>query len=185
MKIGIISGSNRTGRKSHLVAQYLQQLADGHKAVTESVLLDIRAYNFPVLEERYGRLANPPEGLEEFHQHLISSDALIIVTPEYNGGMAGSLKNTLDYFRSEFERKPMTAVTVSSGSFGGTNALHQLWFWMLYVSAIVSPTKLLVSHVNEAFDEAGRVVDERLQRNGVKAVDDLMWLTQKLKDKVS
>jgi hypothetical protein len=42
-----------------------------------------------------------------------------------------------------------------------------------------------VSHVNEAFDEAGRVVDERLQRNGVKAVDDLMWLTQKLKDKVS
>jgi NAD(P)H-dependent FMN reductase len=71
MKIGIISGSNRTGRKSHLVAQYLQQLADGHKAVTESVLLDIHAYNFPVLEERYGRLANPPVGLEEFHQHLI------------------------------------------------------------------------------------------------------------------
>jgi NAD(P)H-dependent FMN reductase len=72
--------------------------------------------------------------------------------------MAGSLKNTLDYFRKEFERKPMTAVTVSSGSFGGTNALHQLWFWMLYVGAIVSPTKLLVSHVNEAFDEDGNVV---------------------------
>lgn len=168
------------GRKSHLVASYLQQLAEAHDAVAETVMLDVHEYNFPVLEERHGRLENPPTRLNEFHEHLVSSDALIIVTPEYNGGMAGSLKNTLDYFRKQFERKPMTAVTVSSGNFGGVNALHQLWFWMLYVGAIVSPTRLPVSRVGDAFDENGTVVDERLHRNGKKAVDELVWLTQKV-----
>ncbi len=165
-----------------MVAQYLQKVVEADPRVSSSTMLDIHAYNFPVMEERHGRLENPPAGLEEFHQHLLDSDAIIIVTPEYNGGMAGSLKNTLDYFRKEFERKPMTAVTVSSGNFGGTNALHQLWFWMLYVGAFVSPTKLLVSRVNEAFDDDGNVVDERLQRNGKKAIDDLIWLAQKITD---
>ena len=180
MVIGIISGSNRMGRMSHKVAQYLQSLVTEHPDVTESVMLDVHAYDFPVMEERHGRLDNPPEGLEDFHQELLRCDALVIVTPEYNGGMAGSLKNTLDYFRKEFKGKPMTAVTVSSGSFGGANALHQLWFWMLYVGAYVSPTKLLVSKVNEAFDDTGNVVSERLERNGKKSIDDLLWLAKKI-----
>ena len=182
MKISIISGSNRIGRKSHLVALFVQQLLEEHPEVSSTVLLDIHAYNFPVMAERHGRLENPPEGLEDFHQQLNSSNAIVIVTPEYNGGISGALKNTLDYFRFEFQDTPMAAVTVSDGSFGGVNALHQLWYWMLHVGAIVSPAKLLVSHVSEAFDEDGNVLSERLQRNGKKAMEKLIWLTKKLKD---
>lgn len=180
MKIAIISGSNRVVRMSHRVAEYIQQLTQNHPQVTAVVMLDVKEYNFPVMEERHGRLENPPARLEEFQNHLVDCDALIIVTPEYNGGMAGSLKNTLDYFRKEFERKPMAAVTVSSGNFGGINALHQLWHWMLYVGAIVSPTKLMVSNVNAAFDEEGAATDERMQRNAHKMVDDLVWLAEKI-----
>lgn len=180
MKIAIISGSNRVVRMSHTVAEYLQTLAQVHPKVSDVTMLDVKHYNFPVMEERHGRLENPPAGLNEFQNHLLDCDALIIVTPEYNGGMAGSLKNTLDYFRKEFERKPMAAVTVSSGSFGGINALHQLWHWMLYVGAIVSPTKLMVSQVNDAFAPDGTTTDERLQRNAQKMLDDLIWLAERL-----
>ena len=180
MKIAIISGTKRIGRKSHLVATYLQSLAEASADVAETTMLDVEEYNFPVLEERYGRHPNPPARLEEFHKHLVYADAIIVVTPEYNGGMAGSLKNTLDYFRPEFVHKPMLAVTVSSGNFGGLNALHQLWFWMLYVEALVVPNRLQVSNVNDAFDEAGKITDERLERNAHKAVDNLIWLTKKI-----
>lgn len=180
MKIAIISGTKRIGRKSHLVAEFLRSLVEARAEVSESAMLDVADYNFPVMEERFDRHPNPPARLEEFHKHLVSADAIIVVTPEYNGGIAGSLKNTLDYFRSEFVHKPMLAVTVSSGNFGGLNALHQLWFWMLYVEALVVPNRLQVSHVNEAFNEEGNVVDERLVRNAHKAVENLIWLTKKI-----
>ncbi len=180
MHIAIISGSNRTGRKSHDVALYFQDALQKRDEVSKVTLLDVHEFNFPVLEERRGRVEPDVPRLEEFGKALEAADALIIVTPEYNGGMAGSLKNTLDYFRKEFDHKPMTAVTVSSGNFGGINALHQLWFWMSYVGGIVSPQKLLVSNVNDVFDENGKAVDERFVTNSSKTIDDLIWLTGKL-----
>lgn len=181
MHIAIISGSNRIGRRSHEVALYFESELNKRDEVNRVRLLDVHAYNFPVMEERRGRLDNPPEGLEEFGQALEAADAFVIVTPEYNGGFAGSLKNTLDYFRPEFNRKPMTAVTVSSGNFGGVNALHQLWFWMSYNGGIVSPQKLLVSNVNDVFNDEGSVIDERFERNSAKTIDELIWLTQKIR----
>ncbi len=48
------------GRMSHKVAQYLQSLVNDHADVSESVMLDVHAYDFPVMEERHGRLENPP-----------------------------------------------------------------------------------------------------------------------------
>lgn len=181
MHIAIISGSNRIGRKSHEVAEYLLRMLEKKSEVEKVTMLDVHAYAFPVMDERRGRLETPHEGLEDFGRTLDECDALIIVTPEYNGGMAGSLKNTLDYFRKEFDRKPMTAVTVSSGNFGGLNALHQLWFWMQYVGGIVSPQRLLVSQVNDVFDENGTAVDERFIRNADKTLEDLIWLTGKIR----
>lgn len=180
MKIAIISGSNRIGRKSHQVAEYIQSQLLLRDEVDEANMLDVHAYGFPVMDERLGYLEEPHAGLEEFSSSISQSDAVVIVTPEYNGGMAGSLKNSLDYFRKEFDHKPMTAITVSSGNFGGVNALHQLWFWMTYVGGIVSPQKLLVSNVGSVFDENGEAVDERFVRNSGKTIDELIWLAQKI-----
>jgi azobenzene reductase len=106
---------------------------------------------------------------------------LIFVTPEYNGGMAGSLKNMIDYFRKEFANKPVGAVTVSSGDFAGANALHQLWFVMLHCGAIVSPAKLMVGNVNQAFDENGNLLSDVLPNRAKKFVESLIWLADKLK----
>lgn len=182
MRIAVISGSHRIGRKSHSVAEWVVNEFRQVEGVEHVEMLDVKEYDFPVMEERLIYLNELPEGLQRFSDEIIQADALVIVTPEYNGGIAGSLKNTLDYFRKEFNRKPMGAVTVSSGNFGGVNALHQLWFWMSYVGGIVSPVKFLVSNVNDVFDEEGKVVDERFARNGRKFVDELIWLTSRIKE---
>ena len=178
MTIAIISGSARTGSKSREVARLILEKLNDNQGI-QTHFLDVAAYAFPPLEERHGILPNPPAGLDDFAQKINASDALIIVTPEYNGGMAGSLKNTLDYFRREFNRKPMAAVTVTSGTMGGVNALHQLWYWMLYVGALVSPTRLMVSEVNTALEQPNSSPGERLHRGMEKMLDDLVWFTGK------
>lgn len=183
MKICVISGSNRIGRKSHSIAENIAEQLKTKEGVSTVEVLDVKEYGFPVLDERLSFLDEPHEGLKAFSDHLFSCDGLIVVTPEYNGGIAGTLKNTLDYFRKEFARKPMAAVTVSAGGFGGANALHQLWFWMSYVGGIVSPTKLLVSHVGEVFDENGEVKMDRYARNSEKMIEDFLWLVGKIVEK--
>jgi azobenzene reductase len=179
MKIVVISGSNRMGSKSRIVAERVMERLLQRPGV-EAVLLDVAHYNFPVLEERWGIHPQPPQGMEEFSTHLSTAGAIVVVTPEYNGGMAGSLKNTLDYFRREFVRKPMAAVTVTSGTMGGVNALHQLWYWMLYVGALASPGKLMVSEVQTALEQPESAPGERLARGIEKCLDDLIWLALKV-----
>lgn len=113
-KIALISGSNRSGNKSGQLAKWLVEFAQNHHKVQAVQFLDVAAFQFPVMDERLGILDPPHKGLEEFSAALHAADLILIVTPEYNGGMAGSLKNTLDYFRKEFHRKPVGAITVSS-----------------------------------------------------------------------
>lgn len=60
-----------------------------------------------------------------------ASDAILIVTPEFNHGLPGVLKNTLDWlsrpaFESCFVGKPVLFATISPGALGGVRAQHQL-----------------------------------------------------------
>lgn len=62
---------------------------------------------------------------------ILESDAIIIVTPEYNHGIPGVLKNTLDWlsrpaFNSCFLNKPVLFATLSPGALGGVRAQSQL-----------------------------------------------------------
>ena len=68
-----------------------------------------------------------------FANKVKSSDGIIIVTPEYNGDYPASLKNILDLLYYEWHGKPISVCTISTGSFGGTQALVSLQFtlWKL------------------------------------------------------
>jgi NAD(P)H-dependent FMN reductase len=181
INVAIISGSNRMGAKSREVAIWLQNFLADHEEINNCALLDISSYNFPVMDERFGHLETPHDGLEEFSNALHAADALMIVTPEYNGGMAGSLKNTIDYYRKEFDKKAVGAITVSSGDFAGVNALHQLWYVMLHCGAIVSPSKLLIGNVNSLLNEKGEIHDEKFMKRASIFTSNVLWLAKKLK----
>jgi NAD(P)H-dependent FMN reductase len=92
----------------------------------ETEILDLLEYNFPMMEERLRFCNDPPPGLREFSEKIARADAVVIVTPEYNNGYPGVLKNSLDYLLPEYRRKPIAIVTVSAGGFGGLNCLAQL-----------------------------------------------------------
>src|SRR2546430_5598714 len=123
--IPIIVGSTRRERQSIKVARFVLARLQQRKGV-ETELLDLLEYDFPIMEERLHRRNDPPPRLKEYGQKVGRGDSLIIVTPEYNNGYPGVLKNALDYLLPEYERKPIGIVTVSAGGYGGITRLAQL-----------------------------------------------------------
>jgi NAD(P)H-dependent FMN reductase len=157
--ISIISSSIREDRKSHFVALYFQQyLNENQLASTE--IVDLKEYNFPIFESTLKKQKHPSEGALGFAQKIKSSDGVIIVTPEYNGGYPASLKNAIDLLYEEWEHKPIGIATVSSGPFGGSQALVSLQFKLWKMKALTIPAMFSVPMVEKAYDAKGNALDK-------------------------
>ena len=152
--ISIISSSIRTDRKSHNVALYLQNYLSENK-LAKAEILDLKQYNFPLFEERFKNLENPSKAITEFAEKIKSSDAIIIVTPEYNGSLPASLKNVIDLLYEEWNGKPIAISTVSSGIFGGNQCLTHLQFILWKMKAMVIQSNYPVPTVEKTFDDKG------------------------------
>jgi chromate reductase len=75
--------------------------------------------------------SSPPEEVKEFKRKIKASDAMLIVTPEYNFSIPGVLKNAIDwasrpYGDSVFEGKPVAMMSASTGMLGGARAQYHL-----------------------------------------------------------
>src|ERR1041385_9229104 len=93
--IPIIVGSTRRDRQTIKVARFvLARLQQRPRVETE--LLDLLEYNFPIMEERLHRRDGPPPRLQEYADKISRAESVIIVTPEYNNGHPGVLKDALD-----------------------------------------------------------------------------------------
>ncbi len=179
--IPIICGSTRRDRQSIKVARFvLARLQQRMEAKTE--LLDLLEYNFPVMEERLHRRDDPPPRLAEFGEKIGRADALIIVSPEYNNGYPGVLKNALDYLLPEYERKPIGIVTVSAGGYGGINCLAQLRLVALGMGAFPIPENLAVSRVHDSFDDHGPR-DPAYEKRATEFLDDVLWFAEAISDR--
>jgi NAD(P)H-dependent FMN reductase len=174
IRIVIISGSVRIGRLSHKVSVELESRFKQTGLVNSSIL-DIASYQFPVAEERCGRTSNPIHGIEDAQQKLQQADAMVFVSPEYHGSFSGALKNFLDYFWKEFERKPIGVASVSTGKLGGINASNQMQQLILSLGAFPMPYKLLVPSVHTAFTDDGVLTDPMLQKSFSRFIDEFSW----------
>jgi NAD(P)H-dependent FMN reductase len=158
MTITIVSGSARPGRTSHRVAL---ALGKNLKALgINALLLDLQALTLPPFSERFHLMAEKPAHLLAAAAQLQQSNALIFVTPEYNGGITSALKNCLDTFgKAEFAGKPIGVATATTGVMGGVRAAYQLQQTILALQAYPQPQMLLVGEVTKQLDEAGEVLN--------------------------
>jgi NAD(P)H-dependent FMN reductase len=171
----IISASVRTGRASHRVALFFEKFVTA-KQIGTTTLIDLQKLSFPLFEERLQYQQNPSEAALAFASQITSSDAVIIVTPEYNGGYPASLKNALDLLYPEWYRKPVGVVTVSDGSFGGSQVITSLLFSLWKMKAWVVPGAFPVPDVLEAFNEEGEPADRDIvERRAGKFIGELQW----------
>src|SRR5437899_5262432 len=125
VRIGIILGSTRPGRHGEAVAKWVYEIA--HKrSDAEFELVDIKDFNLPLLDEPV-----PPSLGQYSKEHtkawaakIDSFDGYVFVTPEYNHGICGALKNAIDFLFREWNNK--AAGFGGYGSAGGVRAAEDL-----------------------------------------------------------
>jgi len=125
LKIAVIIGSTRPGRVGESVAKWACELAK-NRTDAEFELVDIKDFNLPLLDE-----AVPPSMGQYSKEHtktwaakINSFDGYVFVTPEYNHGICGALKNAIDFIYREWNNK--AAGFVGYGSAGGARAVEHL-----------------------------------------------------------
>jgi NAD(P)H-dependent FMN reductase len=125
IRVAIIVGSTRPGRKAEVVARWIDDIAS-KRSDAEFEVVDILDFNLPLLDEP----VSPARGgytqphTKAWSAKIDSFDAFVFVTPEYNHGPSGALKNALDFLYREWNNK--AAAFVSYGGAGGTRAVEQL-----------------------------------------------------------
>jgi NAD(P)H-dependent FMN reductase len=97
MNIAIISASTRLGRQTHKAALGLQKHLQQFQHL-QPVLVDLLEYKIPLFEETLTRHPDPSDTLRELGAILGRADAMLFVTPEYNGSYSPALKNAVDHY---------------------------------------------------------------------------------------
>ncbi|WP_087037015.1 NADPH-dependent FMN reductase [Thermococcus litoralis] len=118
MKLKVILGTARKGRRSEKVARYLTRRAK--ELGWDAELIDVKDYLLC-----YTHRWNVTPEMERYRAKILEADALVIVAPEYNGSYPGELKILLDTIFDEYESLPVGIVTVSSVT-GGVRLLQEL-----------------------------------------------------------
>ncbi len=178
--IPIVLGSTRIGRQSCKVARFILSTMTGDPRFNTE-LLDLSDYDFPIMEQRLSEMKIVPPSLQSFSDKLELADGLLIVSPEYKGGVPGVLKNALDYLKPGILRRtPVGVCTVSSGGFGGMNCLMQLRLTILALGGLPIPDALPVSKVQELFDEEDQPRDAPWLLHLQHFIDELYFYAKAL-----
>ena len=127
LNIKVIAGSTREGRFSDKAATWIAQEIKKQEGVIVDVL-DLRDYDMPFFNEpvspSFKKEPYKNEAVARFTKKIEEGDAFVMVTPEYNHGTSGVLKNALDWIYPEWNNKPVAFVSYGSG--GGARAIEQL-----------------------------------------------------------
>jgi NAD(P)H-dependent FMN reductase len=186
IKIKIILGSTRPTRFSEKVGQWIYEETKKKEDVG-SEILDLKDYPLPFFDEpispamiRDGEYSK--EIVRKWAAKIKEGDAFIIVTPEYNHGPPGVLKNALDYLYYEWNNKPVGFV--SYGSVGGARAVEQLREVAIELQMVPIRNSIHILNHWNLLDENGNLKKEALDPLRGKAndfLDQLIWWAKLLK----
>jgi chromate reductase len=156
-----ISGSLRAASFSAAVLSEIVAMSDDRTRITAFRLHEVPLYNQD-LEPSQGSAPAPVLALREA---IATADGLIVVSPEYNWGMSGVLKNALDWasrpgYKSVLAGKPALIITTSTSALGGVRAQAQVRQTLSStLSRVVARPEIVVPQVGDKL-AGGRLSDE-------------------------
>jgi chromate reductase, NAD(P)H dehydrogenase (quinone) len=156
-KIAIVVGSLRKDSLNRRVARSICGIRGDN---LDCSMVDIG--DLPLYDQDYDALPQQPEPYVRFRDQIRSADGILFVSPEYNRGMPGVLKNAIDvgsrpYGHSVWDKKPAAIVTASPGSIGGFGSNHQIRQSCVFLNMpVMQQPEAYLSHVtDDSFDESG------------------------------
>jgi chromate reductase len=153
LNIVTICGSTRIGSLNRALMDSLPKLAPAGMTFKESTKVDtIPHYNADVQAQGF------PEPVNAFAESLRSADGIIIVTPEYNWTIPGTLKNALDWVSrlkdQPFSQKPVAIQSATGGPLGGARVQYHMRMALTFLNAFTFGTpEVFVGLAQTKFDE--------------------------------
>lgn len=120
-----------------------------------------------------------PQSVRALRSVIDTSDGVIMISPEYNHGMSGVLKNALDwasrpYGRSGLRDRPVLTMTASPAFTGAVRAQQQMNETLLAIAArLVLRSQAVIAGVHEKVRD-GRLSDEGALRFALEGFEDLL-----------
>jgi len=168
----IIPGSVRGESLNATLAAYTSRQA--HVLGLKTTLMDLRRLKLPIYDGDLEATAGVPKEAYQLQQAIAGCDAVLLVTPEYNGFPTPLVINAFDWLsritatESQAAGLSTTAnkqVALMSASPGPGGALRSMNFMRQYLQMafqmLVVPQQFALGRAHEAFDEAGELKDAR------------------------
>jgi NAD(P)H-dependent FMN reductase len=181
MKLMIIWGSSRSGRRGGVVADWVKSevAKDGRFEVD---FVDLTELKLPFFDEPTSPFSmqglddyTHPEG-KVWAQRVQAVDSVIIITPEYNHGPPGVLKNTLDWVGPPWKDKPVGLISYG-GISGGARAVEQLRSITIELGLINVANAIHFPSFAKTF-ESGEQPSESTNENLKKMLNEILRLNQ-------
>lgn len=153
--IGFICGSLRAGSINKKLEAALATRVGAAGAAT--AIIDLSDYDLPLF---HGDL-EAPRKLSTLVDRLKSLDGIIIISPEYNGGLPPLLKNMIDWV-STAAKEPFTnpvygVASCTPGPMSGIMCMRQINYILMRLGAEVLPTQVGTGNASKAFDADGHL----------------------------
>lgn len=159
-KVLVVPGSVRPNSAGKEVVELTSRLAQESGAeVTTASIEDI---NLPFFNSEL--IPSDPnfspilDNVKKWTQMVAGSDAVILVTPEYNGSLSAIQKNAIDWIKNEWKDKPVGLV--GYGWHGGKRAHDNARVVLGNVEAQVIPEAAHLTFMNE-IDPTGKITDSK------------------------
>ncbi len=175
LRLLLIAGSARNGALSVRLRDAARRLADAAGASTS--VIDLRALALPIYDADIEAAHGVPEGAGQLREAMAAADAVLVVTPEYNGFPTPLVINSFDWLSrlkaadpaaaglATTAGKPVALLASAPGPIGGLRAMNFLrQYLQMAFAMLVVPQQFALGRANEAFDEAGSLKDAKAEQ---------------------
>jgi chromate reductase len=158
-----ICGSLRQGSYNRMVMNALPALSPEGLRIREAPPFN----QFPPYNADIQNSSGFPAAVTALADAIRAADGVIFVTPEYNFGIPGPLKNAIDWvsrLKSQpFVGKPVAIQSASSGLLGGARMQYDLRRVLTSVDALIlNKPEIFIGNSPERIDHAtGRITDQQ------------------------
>ena len=179
MRVVLLGGSLRPGSlNTRLLGHLARELgARGHELATfagEALRLPLYEQDLPV-----------PPGVQALHGALLGAQGVVVVSPEYNAGIPGHLKNAVDWPSTlrpnPWQGLPVLLCAASPGALGGARSLVPWRLTLANMGALVCPDAVTVPHADHQLDDQGAPTDPRSAAHLGRALEGFLALTARLR----
>ena len=179
VRIGVILASTRQGRRGEGFAKWIHELV-AERPDVDVQLLDLREYPVPAYEHAQMppmiETAYTDEAQRRWSEAIHGLDGFVIVTPEYNHGYPGHLKNAIDHVHRGWWYKPVAFVSYG-GTASGARAVEQLRNVAVEVRMVppCGSGRVNIRLIGLVLDDAGRPTDALYPKMAKGMIDQLLW----------